>query len=39
VPVFIVTGDRTHFGAGYGHTFGGVTIHSPRTLAERVRPL
>lgn len=32
----LVTGDRTHFGAGYGQSFGGVTIHSPRTLAERV---
>ncbi len=30
----LVTGDRTHFGAGYGQTFGGVTIHSPRSLAE-----
>ena len=32
----LVTGDRTHFGAGYGRTFGGVTIYSPRALAERV---
>jgi predicted nucleic acid-binding protein len=32
----LVTGDRTHFGAGYGRTFGGVTIHSPRSLAERI---
>lgn len=32
----LVTGDRTHFGAGYGQTFGGVTMHSPRTLAERI---
>lgn len=30
----LVTGDRTHFGPGYGKTFGGVTIHSPRSLAE-----
>jgi len=30
----LVTGDRTHFGAGYGKAFGGVTIHSPRSLAE-----
>lgn len=30
----LVTGDRTHFSAGYGRTFGGVAIHSPRTLAE-----
>lgn len=30
----LVTGDRTHFGALYGKTVGGVTIHSPRSLAE-----
>lgn len=30
----LVTGDRTHFGAGYGRTFAGVTIYSPRSLAE-----
>ena len=30
----LVTGDRTHFGAVYGKTLGGVTIHSPRSLAE-----
>ncbi len=30
----LVTGDRTHFGAGYGRSFGGVTVHSPRSLAE-----
>jgi predicted nucleic acid-binding protein len=30
----LVTGDRTHFGPGYGNVFGGVTIHSPRSLAE-----
>ena len=30
----LVTGDRTHFGAGYGRAFDGVTLHSPRTLAE-----
>jgi uncharacterized protein len=30
----LVTGDRTHFGPGYGKSFGGVTIHSPRSLAE-----
>jgi len=29
----LVTGDRTHFGAGYGRAFGGVTLHSPRSLA------
>lgn len=32
----LVTGDRTHFGPGYGKTFAGVTIHSPRSLAERL---
>ena len=30
----LVTGDRTHFGAGYGKVFGGVTIHSPRSMAD-----
>ena len=30
----LVTGDRMHFGPGYGRTFGGVAIHSPRSLAE-----
>ena len=30
----LVTGDRTHFGVGYSKVFGGVTIHSPRSLAE-----
>jgi predicted nucleic acid-binding protein len=30
----LVTGDRTHFGALYGRSIGGVTIHSPRSLAE-----
>jgi hypothetical protein len=30
----LVTGDRTYFGAGYGRVYGGVTIYSPRTLAE-----
>jgi uncharacterized protein len=32
----LVTGDRTHFGAGFGRTFGGVTLYSPRSLAERI---
>jgi predicted nucleic acid-binding protein len=32
----LVTGDRPHFGAFYGKTFGGVKIHSPRSLAEAV---
>ena len=30
----LITGDRSHFGRGYGKVFGGVTIHSPRSLAE-----
>jgi predicted nucleic acid-binding protein len=30
----LVTGDRTHFGALYGRTIRGVTIYSPRSLAE-----
>jgi len=30
----LLTGDRMHFGALYGQTIGGVTIHSPQTLAE-----
>jgi len=30
----LVTGDRTHFGALYGRPIHGVTIHSPRSLAE-----
>ena len=30
----LVTGDRTHFGALYGQTIEGVTVHSPRSLAE-----
>jgi len=32
----LVTGDRTHFGSGYGRAFRGVKIYSPRTLAERL---
>lgn len=32
----LVTGDRTHFGPGYGKMFAGVTIHSPQSLAERL---
>ena len=32
----LVTGDRTHFGPGYGKMFAGVTVHSPRSLAERL---
>jgi len=30
----LVTGDRAHFGPLYGKTIEGVTIHSPRSLAE-----
>lgn len=30
----LVTGDRTHFGHLYGKTIEGVTIYSPRGLAE-----
>lgn len=33
----LVTGDRTHFGAGYGKKFGGVVVYSPRSLAEHLR--
>lgn len=32
----LVTGDRTHFGELYGRTISGVSIHSPRSLAEAV---
>ncbi len=32
----LVTGDRTHFGSGYGRVFGGVTIHTPRSLVEHI---
>ena len=32
----LVTGDRKHFGPGFGKTFDGVTIHSARSLAEVV---
>jgi len=34
----LVTGDRTHFGAGYGKVFDGVTIYSPAQLALAVFP-
>jgi predicted nucleic acid-binding protein len=30
----LVTGDRTHFGALFGKTIVGVSVHSPRSLAE-----
>jgi predicted nucleic acid-binding protein len=32
----LVTGDSTHFGRFYGKTLGGVAIHSPRSLAEKL---
>jgi hypothetical protein len=35
----LVTGDRSHFGAFYGKTPGGVKIHSPRSLAEALLDL
>lgn len=34
----LVTGDRTHFGRLYGKSVHGVTIHSPRSLAEALLP-
>lgn len=34
----LLTGDRTHFGAGYGQTFDGVTIYAPAQLAMTVFP-
>jgi hypothetical protein len=30
----LVTGDRAHFGRFYGKAIHGVTIHSPRSIAE-----
>ena len=30
----LLTGDQTHFGAGYGRTFSGVVVRSPRSLLE-----
>lgn len=32
----LVTGDRAHFGQFYGSPLQGVTIHSPRSLAEEI---
>ena len=32
----LVTGDRAHFGPLYGKTIRGVTIYSPRSLAEEL---
>jgi len=34
----LLTGDLTHFGAGYGQTFDGVTIYAPAQLAMAVFP-
>jgi predicted nucleic acid-binding protein len=34
----LLTGDRTHFGTLYGESLLGVTVHSPRSLAESLRP-
>jgi hypothetical protein len=34
----LVTGDRTHFGPGYGQTFGGVTMYLPAQLALAIFP-
>ena len=30
----LLTGDRTHFGAGYGKTFAGVTVYAPAQLVR-----
>ncbi|HEY8709337.1 MAG TPA: PIN domain-containing protein [Burkholderiaceae bacterium] len=32
----LVTGDKTHFGSGYGAVFDGVTICSPAQLAQKL---
>lgn len=32
----LVTGDKTHFGSLFQTTIDGVTIHSPRSLAEEI---
>ena len=29
----LVTGDKTHFGIGYGQNFAGVTLYQPAQLA------
>ena len=34
----LMTGDRTHFGPGYGKTFDGVTLYSPAQLAQAIFP-
>jgi predicted nucleic acid-binding protein len=32
----LVTGDQAHFSSLFGQTIGGVAIHSPRSLAEKI---
>ena len=34
----LVTGDKTHFGSGYGAVFGGVKVCSPAQLARTLLP-
>lgn len=34
----LATGDRTHFGPGYGRVFDGVTIYAPAQLAQAIFP-
>jgi predicted nucleic acid-binding protein len=34
----LVTSDRTHFGPGYGQSFGGVVIYAPAQLALAIFP-
>ncbi|NVO05556.1 MAG: DNA-binding protein, partial [Rhodoferax sp.] len=34
----LLTGDRTHFGPGYGQSFGGVVIYAPAQLALAIFP-
>lgn len=34
----LVTGDRTHFGDLYGKRIGGVSIHSPASIAQVLLP-
>ena len=35
----LVTGDRTHFGPGFGKSYGGVTVYSPALLAAVLWPV
>ncbi len=32
----LLTGDKRHFGKGFGRSFGGVRVHSPSSLFELV---